>query len=85
MNVGAVGGCTIALRRGCPVNRERWRVREEEFFWFCGGGFGEWSGIWAGDSPCCCAAAFYGLDGFAGWGGEDDAVVAGGGAGGFGG
>ena len=65
---------------GAWRNRERWRVREEDSFWFCGDGFGEWGGIGAGDSSCRCSAAVYGFCGFAGWGGKDDAVVAGGSA-----
>src|SRR5207237_1496519 len=57
---------------------------EEDCFWFCDDGFDVWGGICAGDGSCCCSAAVYGFCGFAGWGGEDDAALAGGGAGGFG-
>jgi hypothetical protein len=65
------------------VNRAKWRVREEDFFWVCDDDDGWRDGIWAGDGSCC-SSAVYGFRGFAGRGGEDDAVVAGWGSGGFG-
>src|SRR5580693_5227143 len=66
------------------LDSSRWRLCEKDFFWFCAGGLGERVGIWAGDGSCCYAAAVYGVGGFAGRGGEDDAVVACRCAGGFG-
>ena len=48
-------------------------------------GCGLWGWVFAGDGSCGCSAAFCGVCGFAGWGGEDDAALACGGSGGFGG
>ena len=66
--------------------RSEWMVVKEDFFWFVvavlagGVGFGQVTRL-----LLLRSAAVDGFCGFAGWGGEDDVVVAGGGSGGVGG